>query len=463
MKFFKVMFLVLMAGLIAACGGGGNSPGSNNANVNLSSTTNVGGGYTLTASGGTLNDGSTAKGLALLVTLRDSNGNGPGLNGGWQISLTGPGITRPLMAKYDDGAPSSYQIWRWQDITPSSGTYTATASNGAVTISSTFNLSTSSTIPRAAISKTGSTISWNPVSGAGSYYYKLTDGTGSTVSSGFIDGATASPSLQLPGLTDGSYLVEVLAYSQNFTTLMSDTAAAPSLAAPNNCSVASLDMVLAGGAAGSYNLAAKGGILYLGKDAKGVDQYGLTVWTSLLTSTDTTPAGDWTITVTGPGIATPLSFTYPRTNSHYLYWDFGTTPLSGTYTVTAAASGYSLTSNFTIPDLSAQLPVVTNIAVIPTSSNYGVSWGGVPGAASYYVSIWTMINGVYTEVQGLWVGGSAFAASLARSSLTKGTTYDVYVTAASVDMTTSGSVPPPSPVQVNMSDNTYRAVSFTAQ
>jgi hypothetical protein len=463
MKFFKVMILVWMAGLIAACGGGGSSSGSNNGSVNHSSPSNVGGGYTLTASGGTLNDGSTAKGLALLVALRDSSGNGPGLNGGWQISLTGPGISQPLAVKYDDGAPASYQIWRWQSIAPVSGTYTATATNGTVTISTTFTLTASSTIPRAAINRVGSTISWNPVSGAGSYHYKLTDGTGSTVSSGFIDGATASPSFQLPTLTDGSYLVEVLAYSQNFTTLMSDTKAAPTLAAPSNCSVATLDMVMAGGAAGSYTLAAKGGTLYLGKDANGADHYGLAIWTSILTATGTTPAGDWAISVTGPGIATPLTFTYPKTNSHYLYWDFGTTPLSGNYTVAAAVSGQNLTATFTIPDLTAQLAVATNIAITPTSSSYSISWNAVPGAASYYVSVWTMINGVYTEVQGLWVNGSTYGVTLAKNSLTTGTVYDLYVTAATLDMTTTGSVPPPSPTQVNMSDNTYRAVSFTAQ
>lgn len=459
MNFFKVMFLVLMAAMIAACGGGNGSSNSNASNP--SSPVNAGGGYTLKASGGTMNDGSGVNGLALLVTLRDSNGNGPGLNGGWQVTLTGPGITLPLKVNYDDGSPSSYQVWRWQAVVPTSGTYTATATNGTSTISYNFNLNASTSIQRTVVTRTGNTVSWNPVTGAGSYHYKVTDGSGNTIVTGFVGGTTASPSFQLPNLTDGSYLVEVLAYSQNFPQLMADLSTMPSIVSSSNCSVSTLDFVLAGGAASSYKLVSSGGILYLGKDTNGADRYGLAVWTSILTATDTVPAGDWTITVTGPGIATPLSFSYPKSNSHYLYWDFGTSPLSGTYTVTATAPGYNLSSNFNIPDLTVQLPVAANIKVTPATSSYNISWSGVQGAASYYVSIWTMISGVYTEVQGVWFNGSTFSATVAKNSLSRGTVYDVYVTSSSIDMTTG--IVPPGPVQVNMSDNTYTAVSFTAQ
>lgn len=458
MKFFKMMVLAVIAACFAGCGGGGG-----NSTSGASAPKNTGGGYTIVASGGTFNTGAASKGLALLVTLRDSSGNGPGLNGGWQISLTGPGITQPLQVNYDDGSPSSYQIWRWQDITPSSGTYTATATNGTATISYQFTIDAAAGLPRPLPSKSGSTISWSPIAGVGSYYFKLSDGTGRTVDSGYLAGTTAFPSFQLPTLADGSYLVEVYVYRQNFPALMTDSSAAPPLVSQADCSLAGLDLALAGGAAGSYDLASAGGTLYLGKDNAGADRYGLAVWTSILTSTGTAPASDWSITVTGPGIATPIVFTYPKTGSHYLYWDFGTTPLSGTYTITAASPGYSLTSAFAIPNPAAQLPVAANIAVTTASSSYGISWSGVSGAASYYVNIWTPINGVYTEVQGVWVNGSTYTVSLPRNSLTKGQLYDIYVTASSLDMTTVGTVPPPNPTQVNMSDNTYGAVSFTAQ
>lgn len=49
--------------------------------------TNVGGGYTLKVSGGTLNGGAGTNGLIVLVTLRDSGGDGPGA-AGWTVTVT---------------------------------------------------------------------------------------------------------------------------------------------------------------------------------------------------------------------------------------------------------------------------------------------------------------------------------------------------------------------------------------
>ncbi|MGB9081500.1 MAG: hypothetical protein WCD00_09375, partial [Desulfuromonadaceae bacterium] len=351
----------------------------------------------------------------------------------------------------------------WEGLNPATGTYTATATNGAVTLSCNFTINSASSMQRAALSKSGSTLSWSPVSGAGSYYYQVTDGSGSTAASGYLTGdpALTAYSFQLPTLADGSYLVEVFAHTQTIPRLMSDPSPAPSLTTQENISVAQMGLVIAGGTEGSYNLAAKGGVLYLGKDSANVDRYGLAVWSSILTSTATPPAGDWTVTVTGPGITAPLTFTYPKTDTHYLYWDFATPPASGGYTVTAVSPGYSLTAGFDIPNQTVQLPVATNITVTPTASSYTISWNAVPGAAAYYVNLWATVGGVYTEIAGEWVNSSAV--SVPRVSLTKGVLYDVYVTAATLDMTTIKSLPPPNPAQVDMSDNTYGAVSFTAQ
>jgi hypothetical protein len=455
----KAGIIVTIFGLLAACGGGGGGGGDGN----KSASSNVGGGFTLLASGGTINDGSGNNGLALLATLRDGNGAGPGLSGGWQVAITGPGIARPLTVSYDDGSPSSYQLWRWEGLNPATGTYTATATNGAVTLSRSFTINSANSIQRVALTKNGSTLSWNPVSGAGSYYYQVSDGSGSTAASGYLTGdpALAAYSFQLPTLADGSYLVEVFAHTQTIPRLMSDSSSAPSLSPQENISVAQMGLVIAGGTAGSYDLAAKGGILYLGKDSVNVDRYGLTVWSSILTSTATPPAGDWTVAVTGPGITDPLTFTYPKTDTHYLYWDFATPPASGSYTLTATSPGYSLTAGFTIPNQTAQLPAATNVTVTPTATSYSINWNTVTGAASYYVNLWATVGGVYTEIAGEWVNGSAV--SVPKVSLTKGILYDVYVTAATLDMTTTKSLPPPKPAQVDMSDNTYGAVSFTAQ
>lgn len=455
MKIVKVLILVIYLGILAACGGGGGGGGA--------AKPGTAGVFTLKVSGGTLNDGSASNGLVVLATLRDGNGAGPGLNSGWRITITGPGIAQPLTVSYSDGSPSSYQIWRWPGLLPSAGTYTVTASNGSATLTSSFPINSSDILQQVPLTRNNNTISWSAVAGAASYYYKVSDGAGGTVVSGYLNGAPSltAYSFQLPTLADGSYRIEVSAHTNSLPQLMADPSPAPSLPPQGNISVSAMDLVVAAGVGGSYNLTAKGGILYMGKDGAGVDRYGLAVWSSILTSTATAPAGDWTINVTGPGITAPLTFIYPRTNSHYLYWDFATPPAAGSYSVTATSPGYALTAGFAIPDQSARIPVAANITVTPATGNYSVSWSAVPGALSYYVNLWTTVGGVYTEIAGEWVNSPA--ASILSGSLTKGQQYDVYVTSSTLDMTTSKTLPPPSPAQVNMSDNTYGALPFTAQ
>ena len=244
MNTVKALIMVISFSILAACGGGGSGGGGNK-----TTPSNVGGGFTLLASGGTINDGSGNNGLALLATLRDSAGAGPGLNGGWRISISGPGITQPLTVPYDDGSTSSYQLWRWEGFNPATGTYTATATNGTATLSSSFTINATSSMQRAALTKNGSTLSWNPLSGAGSYYYQVSDGTGSTVASGYLNGdpSLTAYSFQLPTLADGSYLIEVLAHTQTLPRLMSDPSPAPSLTPQNNISVSQMDLAIAGG------------------------------------------------------------------------------------------------------------------------------------------------------------------------------------------------------------------------
>jgi hypothetical protein len=269
--------------------------------------------------------------------------------------------------------------------------------------------------------------------------------------------------------------VEVYAQTKDRLDLMTDPSPAPALALQENISVSSKDLVITNGSAGSYNLSAVGGDLYMGQFA-GVDQYGLVVWTSIITNgtPGSSPAADWTITVTGTGITTPIVFTYPKTDAHYIYWDFGTETkpgVSGTYTVTATSLGSSdtLSAQFTIPVPTVQLPVVdaNNITVNLVSSNYTIGWPAVTGASSYYVNLWTDVWNAslgeyeYTEVAGGWM--SSTSALIPKNSLTKGTVYDVYVTACTLDMTTTKVLPLPAPTQVGMSDNTYTAVWFKAQ
>jgi hypothetical protein len=205
----------------------------------------------------------------------------------------------------------------------------------------------------------------------------------------------------------------------------------------------------------------------------GEHQYGLAVWTSLLTSTGgSPPAGDWTVTVTGPGIS-GFSFTYPATYSHYLDWDFGAVPATGLYTVSATNGVITLIDSFTIPNPTTQFPVANGLSVTSGTSGYSVNWNAVQGASSYYVNLWTCVGagsqntpagctngGQYTEVAGGWVNTNS--AVIQNSSLTYGLVYDVYLTTSAMDMTTTNVTPPPIPgTQTDMSDTTFTYVTFT--
>ncbi len=459
---FLLPFLVLLL-ILAGCKGKSKSP------------SNIGGGYILLVSGGTLNDGSGVNGLAVLVTLRDSGGNGPGGAAGWQIKITGPGINSPLVVSYDDGSQYSYSTWWWEEFDPLSGTYTATATNGTTTLTYNFSINAAQNLTQPDLNKSGSTIWWNPVTGAGSYYYEVTDGSGGLVTFDYIasDPLLTLYSFELPGLTEGSYLVSVYALTKDRLALASPTS--PSLPSQENDSLAIIDFVH-GGTGSGYALDARGGVLYEGLDSlgTGTDAYGLVIWTSLVTNStpSTPPAGDWDITVTGPGITKPIAFTYPRTNYHYVYWDFGTVPVGGeTYTVSAIVSGgtTSLTQSFTIPSPASKLPVAANLSTNPTSGGgASISWDPVPGANSYYVNIWTDIwnaalnRWVYTEIAGNWM--KTTSAVIPGGTLTKGISYDVYVTACELDMTDTTAVPPPDPgSQTDMSDTTFTYATITAQ
>lgn len=461
-KSITMVFLaVVLLFALPACHSKSKGSDTSDTPPDTSSPLNVGGGYTLVVSGGTLNDGSGVNGLTVLATLRDDSGYGPGGAAGWEIEITGPGIVSPLVVSYEDGSPASYSTWWWEQTDPQSGTYTATASDGTTTLIYDFSIQSSSNLSQPDVNVAGTTVFWDPVSGAGSYYYELTDGSGVTSTYGYIesDPLLTQYSFELPAaLPDGSYLVSVYALTANRLALGEDNAAWPSLPAQENDAVKTIDFVQ-GGTGSGYVLNARGGVLYEGSFFS-TDYYGLVVWTSILTTTtpETAPAGNWDVTVTGPGIATPITFTYPKTDSHYIYWDFGTVPDSGTYTVSAIATGSTttLSTTFTVPNTTSKLPVATGLAATATSGGgASVSWNSVSGAGSYYVNIWAEIDGYYTEVAGGWV--NATSAIIPSGTLTEGVTYDVYVSACQLDMMDMNSVPlPVAPdSQVDMSDTTF--------
>jgi hypothetical protein len=459
---FTFMLILVLAASLASCGGGGGG--------GTPPPPNVGGGYTLQAAGGTLNDGTATKGLVVLATLRDGDGNGPGAAAGWTITITGPGIITPLTENYDDGSPSSYITWRWKNITPQTSTYKASATNGSVTLTYNFSIDVTKTLPNSSLTKSSSVISWPSVANAGSYYYLVTDGSGTAADYGYL--SSSQNSFTLPVLPDGSYNVDVYAHTKNRLDLMTDPSPTPGLPTQENMSLSQTTFSVNGSSSGYY-LNARGGTLYMGQMESGVppvveDIYGLSIWTSISAPGGTPPAGPWIVKVTGPGL--PLltdpdvfTFTYPGTYSHYLYWDFGFAPKSGTYTVTATDGVTTLTDSFTIPNVTAKLPGATGISLTQTAAKGGnVSWNPIPGASSYYVNIWAMDNGVYTEIAAGWVNTNA--AIVAKNTFISGTIYDVYVTASSLDMTTAKITPPPTPgTQVDMSDTYFTYYTFTAK
>lgn len=464
--FILALTVLSLLGTMAGCGGGGDN------DTPPSDPKNVGGGYTLKASGGTLNDGVGTNGLVVLTTLRDSGGNGPGA-AGWMVTITGPGISVPLTESYDDGSTSSYIIWMWDSITPLTGTYTASATNGTTTLTYGFTIDATKMLQPRAVTKLGSIVSWNAVTGAGSYFYTVTNGSGTPVMNGDLPVATTS--FTLPGLPDGSYLAEVYAYTGDISALGNDQSSSPVLPAQENVSFSATEFILNA----SYAMDARVGVLYEGTTgaAPATDHYGLVIWSSILTAPASTatvptpPAGDWNITVTGPGLplataADALKFKYPATYAQYAYWDYRTLdPSGGPYTVTAVSSYGTATISqvISIPTPTAKLPLPTGVAVTPgNGGGASASWNPVPGAGSYYVNVWTDVDGTYTEIAGSWV--NATSALILNGTLTKNITYDLYVTSCTLDMTDVTTVPPSDPgSQVNMSDPVFTYTTFIAQ
>ena len=220
---------------------------------------------------------------------------------------------------------------------------------------------------------------------------------------------------------------------------------------------------------GGYSLNARGGVLN-----EGYGNHGIAVWASIITAptnssavSPTPPAGDWNVTVTGPGIANtaPITFTYPRGDSQYVFWDFEIIPSSsGSYTVTAvpAAGGDKITTTFTIPAPTQELPLATVTATATSGGGANVSWTAVSGANSYYVNVWAVVDGFYTEIAGNWVTGTS--ATVAAGTLTPGVEYDVYITACQLNMTDTTTTPPASPgIQVNMSDTIFTYATIFGQ
>lgn len=466
----SLLISVVVSVFLASCGGGDSGGGGGD-----QTPTNIGGGYTLKASGGTLNDGSGVRGLVVLATLRDDQGWGPLLP--WTVSISGPGISAssPLAVEYQDGQLGSFVIWEWSGFDVLSGNYRTTATNfdGSVTIYIDFSVSSTSMLARPVPSigsAGGSTLlSWAPASNAASYAYEVVPtGGGSTVY-----GSTAGTSVNLGTLANGDYLVLLKSYTANLLSLNADHSASPAL--PSQMNIADYVFTFPVGGdqtSASYSLNAAGGILDYGlRGPNNTPIYGLSFWTSLQDITSpgnpVAPAGDWNISVTDPN-GVVMNYIYPAGERHDVYWYYDIEPVSGgTYTITASYGAAVKTAAVTFADTNPALApllyqsisasLVSN-ATNTSLNDISITWPQVTGAQSYYTSLWADVwNSAlkrydYTEIWAAWV--SSPAARVVNGTVQSGLLCDVYVTAYGVDMT-SVAPPSPSPSRVDMSENYY--------
>ena len=442
---------------LAACGGGkGNSTPSN-----------VGGGYTLQVSGGTLNDGSGYNGLVVLATLRDTEGYGPTLP--WTITITGPGIdnSAPLEVEYQY---DNYMSWEWAGFEPLSGTYRATATSldGTTNISYDFTVNADNTLVRPSPSANSSsntiTLSWPQVANAGSYYYEVCAPASSAEGClyGYTTGLTQN--VAFADLVTGDYLVRIRAYSSNRLSLQS-------LPSPENVSEYSFSSPVGGDVtSNNYSFNAAWGILDYGLQGPGSTPiYGLTLWTSILYGSPTpnaAPPGNWNISISGPN-GLSANFIYPKDGKHYAYWYYSIEPVPGTYTITATYGTARKDVTLIIPSASARLSLPTNIsAQLLGNNDISLTWSQVSGAKSYYLNLWAEVwdsttkQTKYTEVWGGWITDSGTATTSAvivksTSTIPADLACDVYVTAYEVDMSSAVTLPSPLPSRADMSENYY--------
>lgn len=463
--FTRLSFLVSLLIVIAAVSGCGSSKSKEQP------PSNIGGGFTLLASGGTLNDGSGVNGLAVLVTLRDSRGWGPTQT--WTISITGPDIPSgsPIVLEYADSRRGSYMSWEWAEFDPAPGTYRATATNGSITIYDEFTI-TSATLPRPAPNATSSgntiTVSWPGISEAGSYDYEICSPTWNCFT-GMI--TTTSETVSFETLSTGDYVIQVRAYATDRIALYADHSSSPGHASQERVSEYTFSFPVGGNqSTDSYSLDATGGVLDFGLRGPGNTIIsGIAFWTSIQDITSPgnpiAPAGAWNITITDPN-GMVLDFIYPADRRHDAMWYYSVEPVPGSYTVTATYGTASKTATFTIagsaPEVTPRLTLPGGISATKNAStgDMTITWDPVSGAGSYYVSLYAEIRDNsaaqydYREVWGKWVSTSSATIMKSESAIPAGLACDVYITAHEVDIT-SAAPPATAPARADLSENYY--------
>ncbi|WP_242342080.1 hypothetical protein [Anaeromyxobacter terrae] len=417
-------YLVILGGIVAAACSGG-------------STSEPAVPYTATAALGTYEDGSGRLGLAALTTVRSDAGAGP--DSDWLLGVVRDGASLGPPATYASGA--GYAVAYWPDVAPADGRFEIVASSGGQTLKAVATLAgaTPLAVPLAALSLDGTRLEWADVAGAEAYACVLT--AGGTIQEQQVSAATGCDVSALP---EGSYLASIQALGADPTAL--EPGVAPAMPASFHVSQARLGLL--GRASGApLVLRAAGGRIDYGLVP------GLAIWVGLSAPDGAPDGGAWSIAVTGPDLpaSDPLRFELPANFTKRLVWAYGLPPTPGLYTLVASDGVESVTTQFAIaPPLPLPLPGGVS-ASGDAKRGAHVTWDGVPGAQSYFASVW--LGSSY--VAGQWVTGTS--ADFLAGTFTSGSTYEVYVTAADFDVTAG-----PPPTRVSASENSYTPARFTS-
>ncbi|MBI3185120.1 MAG: hypothetical protein HYZ28_23535 [Myxococcales bacterium] len=434
--------LALVVGLGSACGGpvrgfeGG---------FNLPRTPQIDG-YTLSAVAGIHEEGSLRR-LSLLATARDESGSGPRIP--WQLIVVNPRGVEMAQSYYDDDSAGSFMAWWWDGVAPEPGLYALDARAPSGSASLRFEVPDFDGIAPADPGYAADTgrLSWTPVGGAASYACKL-------LSAAVVLSSTSpsrEPFCDFGPLDDGSYGARVLAFSADLPALAESRIAGPLLPEAFHVSEASIGFARAGGTSGQQLRAVLGTLNY------GPAGAALALWVSLVDGAGSPPAQEWEVAVSGPNLpeAQPLRARVPPGQAQALLWWYDVRAREGEYSVRASAAGSSVATGAAVGD-TAVLPTPLDVSVAPSpSGSADVSWSPVPEARSYRVSAWK--SGAQTPTAAQWV--AAPPAGFSPGTFASGERYDVYVAAATVDMTGAlGNAPS----RVQVSENAYAPASFTA-
>ncbi len=438
---FTLLYALWITALIAACG---DKPGEALEDAESA-------GFLLQATAGTYNDGSGHQGLALLTTLRDSRGHGP--REPWTATLSDATGPLPVSFSYEEssGAQGSSQAaWWWPSVSVAAGANyrlsMAPAGGDAAIVSIPVPDSAGLPLPRVDLSSEGTHLTWTAVPGAARYTCRVYSGTAPQLLR-----STVETSCALDGLPPGNYSASVLAFSVDVEALAADGSQRPVLPESFHVSEGRLAFVLGNTAETTFRANAVGGALYYGRL-----QPGLALWLSLTRPDGTPSIAGWSVELVGPGLTTesPLRFTYPPGVSRHLIWSYDVLALEGRYALTARSGTHTLSATFDlVPPSEQALP--TNVVATPSlGGGLFVSWRAVEGARAYYVSVWDLAAGA--QIATIWT--TTLEAHFGSQTFIPGRHYDVYVAAASVDISQPGI-----PALVSVSENTYYPQSFVAQ